>query len=161
MLGGEEPGRQIDPERFVPAVERNARGRTLLAEGAGVVECDIKAPVALLRMLPSSLANASSLTSPVSARALPRRRLKILADYSRARKKHFHVAAGNFRSELQVYSDVSPSLRPTSELRNDHGGHNIYEHFTIHQLKIDRRHWRARLRNRGWRYSFRPKARYR
>ena len=51
MLGGEERARQIDVERFVPAVERNARGRPLLAEYAGVVESDIEAAIALLRTL--------------------------------------------------------------------------------------------------------------
>ena len=72
MLGGEERARQIDLERFVPAVKRNARGRPLLAEGAGVVEGDIEAAVALLRSACStrSLANTSSLTSPASAASL-------------------------------------------------------------------------------------------
>ena len=51
MLGGEERARQIDVERFVPAVERNARGRPLLAECAGIVESDIEAAIALLRTL--------------------------------------------------------------------------------------------------------------
>jgi hypothetical protein len=41
----------IDLERFVPTVERNARGRPLLAECAGVIESDIEAAVALLRTL--------------------------------------------------------------------------------------------------------------
>src|SRR5262249_46022450 len=51
MLGGEERACQIDLERFVPPLERNARGRSLLAEYAGVVEGDIEAAVALLRAL--------------------------------------------------------------------------------------------------------------
>src|SRR3979409_1875583 len=51
MLGGEERARQIDLERLVPAFERNARGRSLLAEYAGVVEGDIEVAVALLRTL--------------------------------------------------------------------------------------------------------------
>ena len=38
MSGGEESARQIDLERFVPAVERNARRRHLLAVYARVVE---------------------------------------------------------------------------------------------------------------------------
>ena len=51
MLGGEERARQIDLERLVPAFERNARGRSLLAEYAGVVEGDIEVAVTLLRTL--------------------------------------------------------------------------------------------------------------
>lgn len=51
MLGGEEGARQIDLESSVPAFERNARGRPLFAEYAGIVEADIKAAIALLGTL--------------------------------------------------------------------------------------------------------------
>src|SRR5262249_43851943 len=42
---------QIDFERFVPAVERNGRGRASLTEDAGIVEGDVESAVALLRTL--------------------------------------------------------------------------------------------------------------
>lgn len=65
MLGGEEGARQIDLESSVPAFERNARGRPLFAEYAGIVEADIKAAIALL----GTLLRREATTTLVPARA--------------------------------------------------------------------------------------------
>src|SRR5262245_49297109 len=80
MLGSEERTRQIDLERFVPAVERNPRGRPLLAEYAGVVEGDVEASVALLGTIHQRL------------------RERLLADVTRQRERAASLV-GNFADE--------------------------------------------------------------
>src|SRR3954468_22178022 len=48
ILGPEESASQIDPQCFVPPVERNIRDSPLLAMNTGVVEGDIQVAIPLL-----------------------------------------------------------------------------------------------------------------